>query len=77
MRGQPGLEGAYRQVAAALKALMESALARQQQLEVGGSSFEEDRSAIVEQRAVVQRLQAQLSRKKRSTENLLTALAGK
>jgi hypothetical protein len=79
VRGQAGLESGYRAVAAALKALMESALARQQQLAAlksSASQFLEDREAVLEQRARVHRLTAQLARKKTSTENLLAQLGG-
>ncbi len=78
VRGQPGLEAGYQAVAAALKALMESALARQQQLASmqQQQSFTEDRDGIVEQRARVHRLAAHLQRKKTSTENLLAQLGG-
>ena len=78
VRGQAGLESGYAAVAAALRALMESALARQQQLAAARSAeaFAEDRQAVLEQRALVHRLAAQLARKKTSTENLLAQLGG-
>ncbi len=74
LRGRAGLEAGYASVVAALKALMDSALAMQQQLasQNSAASFKEDRDAIVEQRAMVHRLEAQLKRKKKSTENLLS-----